>query len=113
MSEPKLIIVLGETTAKPQQLLEEGVALNGTGLTVTLEIKKYAGGEYTAVSPAPAVAWLTQASGIVEITGVENLAVGNYYVRYKLTNGAGKYDYVPNGKGGDLWKVVGVAVAEQ
>lgn len=111
MSTPKLIIVLGETTAKPQQLMEEGVAIDGTGLTVTLEIKKYSGGVYSDVDTPPTVAWLTQASGIVEITGVEELEVGNYYVRYKLTNGAGEWDYVPNGEGGDLWKVVGVAVA--
>lgn len=109
MSTPKLIIVLGETTAKPQQLTEEGEALDGTGLTVTLEIQKYANGAYTEVDTPPTVAWLTQASGIVEITGVETLTVGNYVVRYRLTNGAGEFDYVPNGERSDLWKVVAVA----
>lgn len=108
---PKLIIVLGETTAKLQQLTEEGEPLVGTGLDVELEIKKYVGAVMTAVDEdeLPTVAWQNQALGIVEITEVENLSVGSYFVRYKLTNGDAEFDYVPNGEKADLWTVVAVA----
>lgn len=106
---PKLVIVLGETTAKPQQLTENGAAFDGTGLTVELEIEKYVNGAFEAVGTPPTVDWLAIAEGTVEITGVEGLTVGNYYVRYKVTNGAGEFDYFPNSKGADHWAVVPVA----
>jgi len=111
MSTPKLIIVEGETTAKPQQLLEEGEPFDGTGLTVELEIKRWNGSAMVdiGVSPGPVAAWQTQATGIVEVTGVDALSLGSYFVRYKLTNGASEFDYIPNGDRSDLWQVVPVA----
>ena len=111
MSTPKLIIVEGETTAKLQQLLEEGEPYNATGLDVELEIKKWNGSAMVdiGVSPGPVAAWETIGEGIVEVTGVDSLPIGNYFVRYKLTNGAAEFDYIPNGDKADLWQVVAVA----
>lgn len=94
-------------TSEPQDfaLFDKGVAIDGTAMTVTLEIFTLA---RVVVTPAPTVAWLSQAAGTVRVTGTEILALGKYYVRYRLTDGAGKIGYAPNQAAADQWHVVRV-----
>lgn len=99
-------------TSEPQDyvLKDEGEAFNGSGFTVTLEIKKKVGDTLTALDaldPAetePTVAWLDATAGTVRVTGCDALTVGNYFVRYKVT--AANVGFFPNGEHADLWHVV-------
>lgn len=95
-------------TSEPQdfQLNDDGEALVGTGLTVELVIMR-ANGEALG-SPAPSVAWLSQSGGTVRVSDVDVLPVGNYSVRYSLTDGLGIVGYAPNGDSADTWDVVPV-----
>jgi len=94
-------------TSEPQDFLlrNNGQAIDGTGFTIGIEVSKLADGVITPQS-APTVAWLSQSAGTVRVTGLESFALGNYLVRFKLTDGGGKVGYVPNGKTADLWVVV-------
>lgn len=65
-------------------------------------------GSVTWKEVTPTVAWLVAADGTVRVTGVEVLPLGNYRVRYRLTDGAGKFGFAPNGEKADLWTVVSV-----
>jgi hypothetical protein len=91
-------------TSEPQmfQLRDNGEPLPGTGLTVSFEIFR----GVTPVESPPAADWLDQAAGTVVVTGMETLAVGEYRVRYKLTDAEDVIGYVPNGKSADKWIVV-------
>jgi len=93
------------STSEPQdfELRDKGVAIVGTGLSVALEITTAAG---APVATPPTVAWLNQAAGTVRVTGTENLALGDYRVRFKLTDAGGKVGFCPNGEKADLWRVV-------
>jgi hypothetical protein len=95
-------------TSEPQdfQLNDDGEPLVGTGIDVELEIARSGGGDVG--SPAPVVAWLSQATGTVRVTGVEVLEVGSYRVRYKLTDSSDNVGYCPNGEAADDWDVVRV-----
>lgn len=94
-----------EGTEEPQdfQLLDDGVALVGTGLTLGIEFR-----ETTAGVEDVSVAWLDQATGTVRASGIENLARGTYHVRFTLTDSGGNVGYAPNGVGSDEWRVVRV-----
>lgn len=103
-----LVHIIPFGTSEPQdfQLLNDGVALDGTGLTLSIEVETPRG---QAVSPLPITAvWLDQAAGTVRVTGIEDLPKGRYRVRYVLTNGASQLGYVPNGQQPDIWHVVEV-----
>lgn len=95
-------------TSEPQDFLlrNVGAAINGTGLTVTLEIVK--AGSRAVVDTPPTVAWLIAASGTVRVSGTESLSVGNYLVRFRLEDSGGDVGFVPNLNRGDLWVVVEV-----
>jgi hypothetical protein len=97
--------VIVQGTSEPQDfaLLDDGVALVGTDLTVNIEV--YLNAVLVTSSP-PTVAWLNQAGGTVRVSGVENLAVGSYQVRFKLTARAGKIAYCPNLSSPDRWRVL-------
>ncbi|MGE3175937.1 MAG: hypothetical protein AB7O32_00590 [Vicinamibacterales bacterium] len=99
--------VIPEGTGEPQdfQLRNDGSALVGTGLTVSLEIAAYSG---AAVVSPPSVAWLDQAAGTVRVTGTELLPRDSYAVRYKLEDVAGAIGFVPNAAAPDVWQVVRV-----
>lgn len=99
-------------TSEPQDFMlkDKGTAIVGTGLTVEFKIEKREGTSGTsAVAAPPTAAWLDQPGGTVRVTGTEVLAIGSYLVRYKLTDGAGKVGFVPNGDKSDVWHVVPVA----
>lgn len=95
-----MIHVIPFGTSEPQNfaLRDRGAALVGTGFDVDLEIVDLVGaavvlGEGDSL---PTVAWVNQAGGTVQVTGVEVLPIGSYRVRYKLTDGDGEVGYCPN-----------------
>jgi hypothetical protein len=97
-----------EGTSEPQdfQLLDDGVALVGTGLTLGLKV--YLNGTLVTTS-APTVAWLSQAAGTVRVSGIDGLSSGEYHVRYTLTDSGGKIGFVPGGPTiteADRWIIV-------
>lgn len=103
------IIVFGTSEPQDFKLLDKGVAINGANLTVAIEISAYADGEVSTVDSPPSVAWLSEADGTVRVSDVDNLAVGTYLVRFKLTDTSGNVGYCPTGGKADVWRVVAVA----
>ena len=108
---PKLVIPYGTTEPLDLQLTDDGEAIDGSGLTLGLEIFHYTGGTMVDLGSgeSPTVAWLSQSDGTVRVTNADVLAVGSYYARFTLDNGVDSLGYVPNGKSADQWKVVPVA----
>ncbi len=100
------IIPVGSSEPYDFQLKNNGAALNGGGLTVTLEIVK---GASVAVVDPPTVAWSDQPNGIVRVLGMEKLTTGTYRVRYKLTDSSARIGYAPNQDAADVWNVVKVS----
>lgn len=98
-------IVVGTSEPQDFQLYDDGVALVGTGYTVTLAIANRSG---ATIATPPTVAWLSQATGTVRVSGVETLTVGKYDVRFLLTDSSSDDGYAPNGLAPDLWHVVKV-----
>lgn len=92
-------MVVGTTEPQDLQLSDDGVNLDGTGLTVGLVWRVAPGG-------SPTVAWLSQSSGTVRVSGCGSMAVGTYYVRFSLTDGGGLVGYAPNVKSPFIWHVV-------
>jgi hypothetical protein len=97
-------------TSEPQDfaLRNAGEAINATGYTVALEISQLVNGVAVDVSSPPSAAWLSAATGSVRVTGVETLGIGNYLVRYKVTDTLGKIAFFPNGDKADQWRVVAI-----
>jgi len=95
-------MVVGTTEPQDFQLLDDGVAIDGSGLTIGLDWRG------TDPTGSPAVAWLVQASGTVRVTSVGTMAVGSYPFRFSLTDGAGKIGYCPNAGVPNTWRVVDV-----
>lgn len=91
-------MVVGTSEAQDFQLLDNRVALNGTGLSIGIEFAVAPGG-------APTIAWLNQATGTVRVSNVAGMVVGTYPFRFTLTDGGGKKGYVPNSKAPDVWIV--------
>jgi hypothetical protein len=110
MNQTPQLHVIPVGTSEPQdfQLRDKGVAVDATGYTVELQISRLENGSPVAVSPPPAIAWLSAASGTVRVTGVETLAIGNYLVRYRVTDTGGKVGFFPNGERADQWRVVAI-----
>jgi hypothetical protein len=96
-------LVEGWTEPIDATLKADGVAINGTGLTVTLVLRDRQGGP---VDVTGKVDWLVAASGTVRYSpaGDDLKAAGSpYAARWRVTS-AGKYVYFPNGEP-DVWKV--------
>jgi hypothetical protein len=92
-------IVEGETDPFILPLEEDGVALNGTGFTVTDLL--ITGTEGTAVDTTSKFAWAVQASGTITVSpaaGDFDAMKSPYKVRVLLTDGSGKTRYYPNGE---------------
>lgn len=97
--------VIPAGTSEPQEfrLRNEGVAIDGTDITVGIEVFDCHG---TAVSGLT-VEWKTPLTdGIVQVTGIEDLAVGTYTVRFTLEDDGGLIGKVPTSKRPDTWEVV-------
>jgi len=98
-------IVEGETDPFTLPLEEDGVALNGTGFSLTDLL--ITGSEGTAVDTAGKFVWAVQASGTITVSpavGDFDALKSPYKVRVLLTDGNGKTRYYPNGE------VVGITV---
>ncbi len=92
-------IVEGWTSRLSFQLLEDGAAMDGTGITVSaLDI---VGADGTVVDTAGDFGWITAGSGTVYYDPDATDFVASkspYSVRYQLTDGTGKKAWHPNGK---------------
>jgi hypothetical protein len=107
--------IIPEGTSEPQdfELRNDGEAVDGTGFDVTLYIcQNVVSGEPICPEGEPppeiTVAWLSQANGTVRVTGVEFLEVGQYLVRFRLTDDNNQDGFFPNGAKADIWRVVPV-----
>lgn len=100
-----MIHVIPVGTSEPQDfaLFNDGVALDGTGLSVALDIFTDEGESF---SPAPTVVWLDQSAGTVRVTDTDGLTVGMYRVRFALTDNASQKGFAPNGQPAMFWDVV-------
>lgn len=94
-------------TSEPQDfgLFDDRAPIVGTGWSVALEITARDG---AVIATPPTVAWLNQAAGTVRVTGTEALPLGNYSVRFRLTDLSSKVGFAPNGHAPLLWVVVPV-----
>lgn len=95
------VIVVGTEEPQDFQIFDNAAALVGTSWNVALVFRE-------TVATPPTVAWLDQATGKVRVSGCENLAVGRYHVRYKITDGAGRDAFAPSVLAADEWVVVAV-----
>lgn len=104
-----MIHVIPFGTSEPQDfaIFDKGVAIDGTEWDVDLEIYTMARVE-VVLDPPLSVEWLSQPGGTVRVTGTEELALGKYYVRFRLTDATGKIGYAPNQLSADQWHVVRV-----
>lgn len=95
------------TTSKDFELRDNGQPFDGTGHDIELVISTTEGDDVVAPEEPPEADWLEQADGTVRVTGLDNLAIGNYYVRYKLTKD-GEVAFIPNEKVCDVWAIGGI-----
>lgn len=86
------------------QIFDDGAATDGTGLLV--ELLLYRAG--SLVDQSLTVEWLDQSAGTVRVTGTEDLAVGSYKFRFRLTGGAGSVGFAPNAGASGNWRVTKV-----
>jgi BppU N-terminal domain len=96
--------VQGQTSPKQYQVKLNGVAVNLTGATVTLELYDPAG---TAVTTTGDVTVPTPATGIVQYApdAADLVALeGRYTARFKIVDSNGYIAYAPDGKA-DVWTV--------
>ncbi len=98
-------IVEGATEPLDIALRNDGLPIDGTGLTLGLVIEKK--GDDTAIDPAPTAAWLDQEAGTVRVSRTDRLAAGVYFARFSLTGST--VGYCPNSEKPDIWKVAPVA----
>lgn len=91
-------------TSEPQdfQLLNDDLAFDATGYTVSIEWRS------PAPSNPPSVAWLDQTTSKVRVTGTGTMAIGRYPFRFKLVDGSSRVGYASNAAGANLWQVVAV-----
>lgn len=108
-------MVVGTSESQDFQITDDGENLVGTGLTVGIEFRPTTtnGAALSAAQIAAlalvTVAWLTQASGTVRVTGIATLPIGYYYFRWTLTDSGSKKGYVPNlTADAHAWRVVKV-----
>lgn len=91
-------IVEGETTRLTIPLLEDGVALDGTGMTVSDVL--LTGSDGQAVDTTGKFGWATQGSGLAYFDPASaDFVAGKspYHVRVKVTDGSSKVRFYPNG----------------
>lgn len=106
-------IVEGTSEPYDVQLYDDGEPFVGTGFFITLVIVHSSGavvGSFDALPPV--AAWLSQADGTVRITGTETLTVGEYAVRFRVTDALETVGYFPRegavGAVWETWEVVSV-----
>ena len=93
-----LEVVEGETARITFPLLEDGVALNGTGFTVSDLL--ITGNDGTAITTTADFGWVSAAAGTVYYDPDSDdfvAAKSPYRVRVKVTDSSTKVRYYPNG----------------
>lgn len=108
MSAP-FIVAVGTSEPADFQLRDRGQPFDASGCSVEIVINRYLNNQTSNVASPPTVAWLNQAAGTVRVTGLATLPIGNYLVRYKVTDAYQNVGYFPNGDKADLWRVVPIA----
>lgn len=92
------VIAEGVTVPLRFQLLEDGVPIDLSGMTVTLLLADRLG---NTVSTSGMVSVPTAASGLVDLTPSTTTlfvaANGPYYARWKLVDSSGGVSFVPSG----------------
>lgn len=100
-------IVQGTTNNLQFQLLENGAAINLTGITVTLLLEDRTG---TTVTSPGTVSVVDATTGKVQLAPtnatVFDPTKGPYYARWQLTDGGGLISFVPSSTR-DTWNLVG------
>lgn len=100
-----IVTVEGVTTALRFQLLDDGVPIDLSGMTVTLLLQDRLG---TVVSTTAMVSVASASAGLVDFTpstiGFFTVANSPYHARFKLVNSGGGIAFVPNGIR-DRWTV--------
>lgn len=88
--------VEGQTAAIDYTLYANGSAINGTGLTIGLQVRDRA---QALVNPTGKIAWLVAASGTVRYSpAVDDLKAERspYRVRFTVTDGSGLVSFYPD-----------------
>jgi hypothetical protein len=100
-------IVAGTTNVLQFQLIENGQAIDITGITVTLLLEDRTG---TAVPSPGTVTTIDALNGKVQLTptnaAVFTASAGPYYARWVLTTMTGLVSFVPSSQR-DVWNIVG------
>jgi hypothetical protein len=101
-----IVATAGTTTPLRFQLLEDGVPVDLSGMTVTLLLQDRLG---AVVATTAMVTVVSATTGQVDFTpstvGFFTVANGPYHARFKLVNSTGGVSYVPNGLR-DRWTIV-------
>lgn len=91
------VITEGTTTPLRFQLLDDGVPIDLSGMTVTLLLQDRLG---NVVSTAGMITVITATSGLVDFTPSSavffTVANSPYHARFKLVNSTGGISFVPN-----------------
>lgn len=93
-------MVVGTIEPQDFQLFNDETALDGTDWDVEIVFR-----ETDAELAGVVAAWLDQDAGTVRVTGVEDMAIGQYHFRFKLTDGEGNEGFVPNVDAAGIWTV--------
>lgn len=100
-----IVITEGRTTPLPLQLLDDGVPIDLSGLTVTLLLHDRLG---VNIVTTAMVSVIGAAAGRVDFTPSSaaffTVANGPYHARFKLVDAGGGISFVPNGLR-DRWTV--------
>jgi hypothetical protein len=101
-----IVVSAGTTVPLRFQLLDDGVPIDLSGMTVTLLLQDRLG---ATVSTTAMVTVTSAAAGEVDFTpsttAFFTVANGPYYARFKLVNSTGGVSYVPNGLR-ERWTIV-------
>lgn len=100
-----IVVTAGQTTPLRFQLLEDGIPIDLSGMTVTMLLEDRLG---NVVSTAGMVTVVSASTGQVDLTPstitLFSVTNGPYHARFKLVNSGGGISFVPNGLR-DRWTV--------
>ena len=107
MASPVITIVEGTTADLRFQLLQDGSAIDLTGVTVTVLLADRSG---APVSSPGTVSTVTATEGKIQLVPTDETVFvasrGPYHARWKLVDGSSKISYVPSSSR-DVWNIVG------
>lgn len=102
-TEPLLYVLTAKDREDPDA---ERLPIDGTGCEVELVItRNTAAGVEEDVETPPEAAWDDPTVGKVTVTGVGALSRGQYFVRFKVTDGAAQVVFFPEDEPRLVWRV--------